>query len=85
MSVEEDSEPLLGLWFEETLAPLDASPTSVNKDTANEATTERNATTIVPDNREPHGVSSKFYLNFINTFERKQSFVKLRLFFSIYL
>lgn len=57
MSVEEDSEPLLGLWFEETLAPLDGSPTNTTKDTANEAVADRNATTIVPDNKEPHGVS----------------------------
>jgi len=57
MSVEEDSEPILGLWFEETLAPSDETSTNTNKETNNEASAERTtATTIVPDNREPHGV-----------------------------
>lgn len=57
MSVEDDSEPILGLWFEETLSPSEGSPTSNTKDQNNEGNTERAATTIVPDNREPHGVS----------------------------
>lgn len=57
MSIEEDSEPILGLWFEETLAPSDETSTNTNKETNNEASAERTATTtIVPDNREPHGV-----------------------------
>lgn len=57
MSIEEDSEPILGLWFEETLAPSDDTSTNTNKETNNEASAERTATTtIVPDNREPHGV-----------------------------
>lgn len=56
MSVEEDSEPILGLWFEETLAPPDGSPTSTAKEANNETNTERTTTAIVPDNREPHGV-----------------------------
>ncbi|XP_012287187.1 E3 ubiquitin-protein ligase UBR4 isoform X2 [Orussus abietinus] len=55
---EEDSEPILGLWFEETLAPSDGTPTNTTKETNNEANTERAATTIVPDNREPHGYIS---------------------------
>lgn len=58
MSVEEDSEPILGLWFEETLSPSEGSPTNTTKDTNNEGNAERASTTIVPDNREPHGVSS---------------------------
>lgn len=58
MSVEEDSEPILGLWFEETIAPSDETSTNTNKETNNEANAERTTTTtIVPDNREPHGVS----------------------------
>jgi len=62
MSVEEDSEPILGLWFEETLAPSDETSTNTNKETNNEASAERTtATTIVPDNREPHGV--RFFSN----------------------
>lgn len=57
VSIEEDSEPILGLWFEETLAPSDETSTNTNKETNNEASAERTTTTtIVPDNREPHGV-----------------------------
>ncbi|KAK0172054.1 hypothetical protein PV328_005423 [Microctonus aethiopoides] len=55
---EEDSEPILGLWFEETLSPSEDSPTNTTKDTNNEGSAERAATTIVPDNREPHGYIS---------------------------
>ncbi|XP_066587252.1 E3 ubiquitin-protein ligase UBR4 [Prorops nasuta] len=55
---EEDSEPLLGLWFEETLAPCEGSPTTTTKETNNEANAERATTTIVPDNKEPHGYIS---------------------------
>ncbi|EZA56295.1 E3 ubiquitin-protein ligase UBR4 [Ooceraea biroi] len=59
MSIEEDSEPILGLWFEETLAPSDETSTNTNKETNNEASAERTTTTtIVPDNREPHGYIS---------------------------
>lgn len=57
MSVEEDSEPILGLWFEETIAPSDESPATDTKEPSNETSAERTVTTIVPDNREPHGVS----------------------------
>ncbi|XP_025161061.1 protein purity of essence isoform X3 [Harpegnathos saltator] len=56
---EEDSEPILGLWFEETIAPSDETSTNTNKETNNEASAERTTTTtIVPDNREPHGYIS---------------------------
>ncbi|XP_043276539.1 protein purity of essence isoform X5 [Venturia canescens] len=55
---EEDSEPILGLWFEETLSPSEGSPTNTTKETNNEPKPERAATTIVPDNREPHGYIS---------------------------
>ncbi|KAG5320052.1 POE protein, partial [Acromyrmex heyeri] len=59
MSAEEDSEPILGLWFEETIAPSDEPSTNANKETNNEASAERTTiTTIVPDNREPHGYIS---------------------------
>ncbi|XP_015606097.1 protein purity of essence isoform X2 [Cephus cinctus] len=58
LSVEEDSEPILGLWFEETLAPSDGSPTNTTKESSNEASAERTTTTIVPDNREPDGYIS---------------------------
>lgn len=57
MSVEEDSEPILGLWFEETLSPSEGSPSNITKETTNELGPERTTATIVPDNREPHGVS----------------------------
>lgn len=57
MSIEEDSEPILGLWFEETIAPSDGAPANGTKESSNETNTERTVTTIVPDNREPHGVS----------------------------
>lgn len=56
MSVEEDSEPILGLWFEETLAPSDGPPANATKEPSNEASAEHTAIIIVPDNREPHGV-----------------------------
>lgn len=57
MSIEEDSEPILGLWFEETIAPSDETSASTNKETNNETNAERTTTTtIIPDNREPHGV-----------------------------
>lgn len=62
MSVEDDSEPILGLWFEETLSPSDGSSTNNTKDANNEANTERTTTNIVPDNREPHGVCIFIYL-----------------------
>ncbi|KAL0119215.1 hypothetical protein PUN28_009656 [Cardiocondyla obscurior] len=56
---EEDSEPILGLWFEETIAPSDETSTNTNKETNNETSAERTTiTTIVPDNREPHGYIS---------------------------
>ena len=55
---EEDSEPILGLWFEETLAPSDGSSTNTSKESNNEPTVERATTAIVPDNREPHGYIS---------------------------
>ena len=54
--LEEDSEPILGVWFEETLDSSDAPPAaSAAKDSNEESATERNAA-VVPDNREPHGV-----------------------------
>ncbi|KAG5333409.1 POE protein, partial [Acromyrmex charruanus] len=60
---EEDSEPILGLWFEETIAPSDEPSTNANKETNNEASAERTTiTTIVPDNREPHGVCFYNYM-----------------------
>jgi len=66
MSAEEDSEPILGLWFEETIAPSDETSTNTNKETNNEASAERTTiTTIVPDNREPHGVC--FYSYFLKS------------------
>ncbi|XP_076674868.1 E3 ubiquitin-protein ligase-like protein poe isoform X2 [Andrena cerasifolii] len=55
---EEDSEPILGLWFEETIAPSDGSPANGAKEASNETSGERTVTTIVPDNREPHGYIS---------------------------
>ncbi|CAD6222096.1 GSCOCG00011717001-RA-CDS, partial [Cotesia congregata] len=58
MSVEEDSEPILGLWFEETLSPSEGSPSNITKETTNELGPERTTATIVPDNREPHGYIS---------------------------
>ncbi|KAK2587956.1 hypothetical protein KPH14_004040 [Odynerus spinipes] len=58
MSVEEDSEPILGLWFEETLAPSDGPPANATKEPTNEASAEHTAIIIVPDNREPHGYIS---------------------------
>ncbi|XP_035739496.1 protein purity of essence-like isoform X1 [Vespa mandarinia] len=58
MSVEEDSEPILGLWFEETLAPSDGPPANATKEPSNEASAEHTAIIIVPDNREPHGYIS---------------------------
>lgn len=61
MSIEEDSDPILGLWFEETIAPSDGSPTNGAKEPSNETSVERTVTTIVPDNREPHGVSDLFF------------------------
>ncbi|XP_031787712.1 protein purity of essence isoform X2 [Nasonia vitripennis] len=54
---EEDSEPILGLWFEETLDSSDGPPANTSKESNEEANTERNAT-VVPDNREPHGYIS---------------------------
>lgn len=58
--VEDDSEPILGLWFEETLAPSEGTSTNNAKETNTEASAEHTITTIVPDNREPHGVSLQF-------------------------
>ncbi|KAK2587955.1 hypothetical protein KPH14_004040 [Odynerus spinipes] len=55
---EEDSEPILGLWFEETLAPSDGPPANATKEPTNEASAEHTAIIIVPDNREPHGYIS---------------------------
>lgn len=68
MSAEEDSEPILGLWFEETIAPSDETSTNANKETNNEASAERTTiTTIVPDNREPHGVCFYNYDYFLKS------------------
>ncbi|XP_008551349.1 E3 ubiquitin-protein ligase UBR4 isoform X1 [Microplitis demolitor] len=58
MSVEEDSEPILGLWFEETLSPSEESSANTTKETNNEVGPDHTTTTIVPDNREPHGYIS---------------------------
>ncbi|XP_014236597.1 protein purity of essence isoform X3 [Trichogramma pretiosum] len=54
---EEDSEPILGLWFEETLDSSDAPPNTVAKETTEESAADRSAT-VVPDNREPNGYIS---------------------------
>lgn len=69
MSIEEDSEPILGLWFEETIAPSDGSPANSTKEPNNETNAERTVTTIVPDNREPHGVS-EFIFHFAKISKR---------------
>lgn len=64
ISLEEDSEPILGLWFEETLETSDGPAANSSKENNEEANTERSAT-VVPDNKEPHGVSNflfKIYL-----------------------
>ena len=70
MSIEEDSEPILGLWFEETIAPSDGSPANGTKESNNETNAERTVTTIVPDNREPHGVSELVFSFYTEVSER---------------
>lgn len=54
----------MGLWFEETLDSSDGPPANTAKETNEETNTERNAT-VVPDNREPHGVRK---LDFFSSF-----------------
>ncbi|KAJ8682718.1 hypothetical protein QAD02_018510 [Eretmocerus hayati] len=54
---EEDSEPILGLWFEETLDSSDGPANNTAKENNEETSTDRNAT-VVPDNKEPHGYIS---------------------------
>lgn len=44
MSVEEDSEPILGLWFEEILTLSDEISRNANKETNNEASAGHIAT-----------------------------------------
>ena len=65
----------MGLWFEETLDSSDGPPANTAKETNEETNTERNAT-VVPDNREPHGVCLFQTSAFISTF----SFVNNNLF-----
>jgi E3 ubiquitin-protein ligase UBR4 len=61
-STDDDSEPILGLWFEETLAPPETPPGSHVAQSAADSqegagkNTDR-AGSIVPEKGEPHGVS----------------------------
>lgn len=75
--VDDDSEPILGQWFEETLAPPDPPSTEVTNPSA--ATNESDSTngktqqpqqnapescSLIPDKGEPNGVSwNSFFLN----------------------
>lgn len=65
-SSDDDSEPILGLWFEETLAPPETPPGShVAQATADsqEGTGKHNTDrtgSIVPEKGEPHGVNIIF-------------------------
>lgn len=69
VSVDDDSEPLLGLWFEETISVPDtthtAQPGSEVQDSSNKATSTPDTTgSIVPEKGEPNGVwtsSSVFF------------------------
>lgn len=71
VSVDDDSEPLLGLWFEETISVPDAThtaqPGSEVQDSSNKATSTPDTTgSIVPEKGEPNGVwisSSVFLLD----------------------
>jgi E3 ubiquitin-protein ligase UBR4 len=63
---DDDSEPILGLWFEETLAPPEmpagsnvAQSTADSLEGAGKNNTDR-AGSIVPEKGEPHGVRSTF-------------------------
>lgn len=64
---DDDSEPILGLWFEETLAPPETPPGSHVAQSAADSqegagkNTDR-AGSIVPEKGEPHGVSVAFSL-----------------------
>jgi len=67
-STDDDSEPILGLWFEETLAPPETPPGSNaaqsaadSQEGAGKHSTDR-AGSIVPEKGEPHGVSVTFIL-----------------------
>lgn len=53
--LEEDSEPILGLWFEETLDSTDNQPANSAKETNDDNNAERTAT-VVPDNKESNRV-----------------------------
>ncbi|KAJ8875068.1 hypothetical protein PR048_022958 [Dryococelus australis] len=67
MMVYDDSEPILGLWFEETLAPPETPSGNQNAQTNDENVEgngkqqSRRAGSIVPEKGEPDGVS---YFNF---------------------
>lgn len=63
VSVDDDSEPLLGLWFEETISVPDTThttqPGSEVQDSSNKATSTPDTTgSIVPEKGEPNGVWS---------------------------
>lgn len=67
-SSDDDSEPILGLWFEETLAPPEtpagsnvAQSAADSQEGAGKNNTDR-AGSIVPEKGEPHGVSVTFSL-----------------------
>lgn len=59
MYLDDDSEPILGQWFEETIAPPETNDTSftmkINEHEKN--IIQERINSIVPEKGEPHGVS----------------------------
>ncbi|UYV64027.1 UBR4, partial [Cordylochernes scorpioides] len=59
---EEDSEPLLGQWFEETLAPQEnkseTQAASLASDTSGKPSLPQDNPNLIPDKGEPHGCYS---------------------------
>ncbi len=69
MISDEDSEPILGHWFEETLSSVcyqDSKDTSTNADTVEVREKEANvdSISIIPEKGEPSGVSDLFAIGY---------------------
>lgn len=59
--IDDDSEPILGQWFEETLAPPEVTESKTSSNSENtepKPTQSERAHSIVPEKGEPHGYIS---------------------------
>lgn len=67
--IDDDSEPLLGLWFEETIAIPDNENSSKTQSQDSQESIQKNvadgSSSIVPEKGEPNGVSNLYLYDHI--------------------